>query len=60
MLAPVAPRRPQAGAARSTVDEAFVDGLAPINALADGSPGFVWRLQTGDGEATAPGSSTTT
>ncbi len=31
----------------------FVAGLAPINALADRSPGFVWRLQTEDGDATA-------
>jgi hypothetical protein len=31
----------------------FVDLLAPINALADRSPGFVWRLQTEDGDATA-------
>ncbi|MGH2538916.1 MAG: DUF3291 domain-containing protein [Actinomycetota bacterium] len=33
--------------------QAFVDGLEPINALADGSAGFVWRLQTEDGDATA-------
>jgi len=33
--------------------QAFVDGLEPINALADGSVGFVWRLQTDDGDATA-------
>ena len=33
--------------------QAFVDGLEPINALADASPGFVWRLQTDDGDATA-------
>jgi hypothetical protein len=32
---------------------AFVDGLEPINALADASPGFVWRLQTDDGDATS-------
>jgi hypothetical protein len=32
---------------------AFVAMLDPINALADGSPGFVWRLQTEDGDATA-------
>ena len=25
----------------------FVDGLAPVNALADASPGFVWRLHRG-------------
>jgi hypothetical protein len=31
----------------------FVDALEPINALADGSPGFVWRLQTEAGDATA-------
>ena len=31
----------------------FVAGLDRINALADGSPGFVWRLQTEDGNATA-------
>lgn len=31
----------------------FVDLLAPINALADAAPGFVWRLQTEDGDATA-------
>lgn len=33
--------------------QAFVDGLEPINALADASPGFVWRLQTDDGDATS-------
>jgi heme-degrading monooxygenase HmoA len=31
----------------------FVELLEPINALADRSPGFVWRLQTEDGDATA-------
>lgn len=31
----------------------FVAGLEPINALADRSPGFVWRLQTDDGTATS-------
>ena len=30
----------------------FVSRLEEINALADRSPGFVWRLQTGDGDAT--------
>ena len=30
----------------------FVRALDPINALADASPGFVWRLQTEDGNAT--------
>jgi hypothetical protein len=33
--------------------QAFVDGLEPINTLADGSPGFVWRLQTDEGDATS-------
>jgi len=31
----------------------FVARLEDINALADESPGFVWRLQTDDGDATA-------
>lgn len=31
----------------------FVANLERINALAEGSPGFVWRLQTDDGDATA-------
>ena len=31
----------------------FVAALDPINALADAAPGFVWRLQTEDGNATA-------
>ncbi len=31
----------------------FVEMLEPINALADVAPGFVWRLQTEDGDATA-------
>jgi heme-degrading monooxygenase HmoA len=30
----------------------FVAALTPINALADDSPGFVWRLQTENGDAT--------
>jgi hypothetical protein len=33
--------------------EGFRNQLEPINALADQSPGFVWRLQTEDGNATA-------
>jgi len=33
--------------------EGFRTQLDPINALADQSPGFVWRLQTEDGNATA-------
>jgi hypothetical protein len=31
----------------------FVEMLEPVNALADKAPGFVWRLQTEDGDATA-------
>lgn len=31
----------------------FMEALVPINALADASPGFLWRLQTEDGDATA-------
>ena len=30
----------------------FVAALEPVNAVADRSPGFVWRLQTDDGDAT--------
>ena len=30
----------------------FVDQLDPVNESADNSPGFVWRLQTGEGDAT--------
>lgn len=33
--------------------EGFRSQLDPINALADRSPGFVWRLQTEDGNAMA-------
>jgi heme-degrading monooxygenase HmoA len=32
---------------------AFMANLEPVNALADAAPGFVWRLQTEDGDATA-------
>lgn len=31
----------------------FVEGLDPINALADAAPGFVWRLQDDAGAATS-------
>src|SRR4051794_4980238 len=31
----------------------FVARLEEINALADGTPGFVWRLQDGTGNATS-------
>ena len=40
------------GALEDPVMEGFVARLAEINALADGSPGFVWRLQTPEGNAT--------
>ena len=33
--------------------EGFVSRLDPLNALADVSPGFVWRLQSEEGDATA-------
>ncbi|MFF2199642.1 DUF3291 domain-containing protein [Streptomyces sp. NPDC058145] len=32
--------------------KAFVDGLDPVNAVADASDGFVWRLQSDSGNAT--------
>lgn len=42
---------------RATMDdplmEGFVTRLEPLNALADASPGFIWRLQTEEGDATA-------
>ncbi|TDC92123.1 DUF3291 domain-containing protein [Saccharopolyspora aridisoli] len=31
----------------------FVAALDPVNAAAEAAPGFVWRLQTEDGDATA-------
>lgn len=31
----------------------FMERLDPVNAVADASPGFVWRMQTEDGNATA-------
>lgn len=37
----------------SPVMQGFVSQLPPINALADQSPGFVWRLQTAEGDATS-------
>jgi hypothetical protein len=45
------------GRFRAPIDSSIMEGfrtqLDPINALADASPGFVWRLQTEDGNATA-------
>jgi hypothetical protein len=40
------------GALEDTIMRGFVARLDEINALADGSPGFVWRLQTDAGNAT--------
>lgn len=37
----------------SPVMAEFAANLARINALAESSPGFVWRLKTEDGDATA-------
>jgi hypothetical protein len=45
------------GRIRAPLDDPLMDGfrtqLDPINALADHSPGFVWRLQTDEGNAMA-------
>ena len=45
------------GRMRAPVDSpqlaGFMAALDPVNALADAAPGFVWRLQTEDGDATA-------
>jgi hypothetical protein len=45
------------GRFRAPIDDPIMEGfrsqLDPINELADRSPGFVWRLQTEDGNATA-------
>jgi hypothetical protein len=44
------------GRLRAPIDDPqiaeFADALEEINAIADASPGFVWRLQTDDGNAT--------
>jgi len=37
----------------SDVMKGFVDRLDEINKLADESPGFIWRLQTEEGDATS-------
>jgi hypothetical protein len=31
----------------------FIDALGPVNARADRAPGFVWRMQSEDGDATS-------
>jgi hypothetical protein len=45
------------GRLRAPIDDPIMEGfrsqLDPLNALADRSPGFVWRLQTEDGNALA-------
>jgi uncharacterized protein DUF3291 len=45
------------GRLRAPIDDPIMEGfrsqLDPINALADRSQGFVWRLQTEDGNATS-------
>jgi hypothetical protein len=45
------------GRALAPVDSPLLDefnaALDPINALADAAPGFIWRLQTEEGNATA-------
>ena len=41
------------GAMDSPVMADFAAGLARLNALADASAGFVWRLQTEEGDATS-------
>jgi hypothetical protein len=45
------------GRLRAPIDDPIMEGfrsqLGPLNALADRSPGFVWRLQTEDGNAIA-------
>ena len=45
------------GRLRAPIENPIMEGfrtqLDPINALADRAPGFVWRLQTEDGNATA-------
>ena len=41
------------GAVTEPIMQEFMARLEEINALAERSPGFVWRLQTEDGDATA-------
>lgn len=51
-LAQVNIARPRAPIGSALMQE-FVDNLDPVNAVADASPGFVWRLQTPEGNATS-------
>jgi hypothetical protein len=41
------------GAITDAIMQGFVARLVELNELAEQSPGFVWRLQTEDGDATA-------
>jgi hypothetical protein len=41
------------GAADSEVMASFMAQLAEVNAVADAAPGFVWRLQSAEGDATS-------
>jgi hypothetical protein len=45
------------GIIRAPMDSAvmvdFANNLDPVNAIADSAPGFVWRLQTEEGNATS-------
>ena len=41
------------GSKDSKVMKGFVDRLDEINSLADKAPGFIWRLQTEEGDATS-------
>lgn len=41
------------GDADSPIMKEFMDNLDPVNALADASPGFIWRLQDESGDATS-------
>jgi hypothetical protein len=41
------------GSPDNKIMKGFIDRLDEINGLADGSPGFIWRLQTEEGDATS-------
>ena len=41
------------GARDEKIMKGFIDRLDEINGIADSSPGFIWRLQTEEGDATA-------